>query len=213
MAIRLVIVDDHQLVREGLIKYLGLSPDIEVVAQAGCGEELLGTLRTTPADLLLLDMNMPGVCGTELIRLLKGVYPALHILVLSMHDEMHVVSRIMKAGASGYIGKCCTQSALLEAIRKVSATGKYLAPEMAEQLAFAGSSPETKPDDPGLLLSERELQIFHMIVDGKSLKEIAYELAISDKTVSTHKGHLLHKLGLKSVPDLVRYDMQAKLFA
>lgn len=213
MAIRLMIIDDHDLIREGLVKYLGMSPDIEVVAEGRCGDELLNKLRTTPADLLLLDMNMPGICGTDLIRLVKGIYPALRILVLSMHDEMHVVSRAMKAGASGYICKCCTQPTLLEAIRKVSATGKYLNPEMAEQIAFAGSSPETKHDDLDLLLSDRELQIFNMIVDGKSIKEIAYELAISDKTVSTHKGHLLGKLGLNNVPDLVRYAMQAKMFS
>lgn len=211
MAIRLMIIDDHDLVRAGLIKCLGVLPDIEIVAEACCGDELLQKLRTTPADLLLLDLAMPGICGTDLIRLIKSTYPALRILVLSMHEDRHVVSCAMKAGASGYICKSCTQATLLEAVRKVRATGKYLNPEMAEQIAFAAYAPATNPGDLDLLLSDRELQIFHMIVDGKCIKEIADELSISDKTVSTHKSHLLFKLGLKNVPDLVRYDMQAKL--
>lgn len=213
MAIRLMIVDDHGLIREGLAKYLALSPDIEIVAQACSGDELLNMLRCQHAELLLLDMSMPGICGTDLIKMIKGIYPALRILVLSMHYEAHVVLRAMKAGASGYICKCCTQPALLEAVRKVSTTGKYLHPEMAEQLAFSASSPSAKPGSVEQLLSDRELQIFNMIVEGKNIKEISYELAISDRTVSTHKGHVLRKLGLKNVPDLVRYDMQAKLFS
>lgn len=210
MTIRLMITDDHDLVRAGLVQYLGMSPDIDVAGEAANGKELLEKLHSTPVDLLLLDLVMPGLSGTELISTIKSTYPELRILVLSMHYETAVVSRALRAGASGYIGKDCKPQALLEAIHKVSSTGKYLSPEMAEQIAFSHTT--TEQNSVKLILSEREMQIFHLIVDGKSIKEIAQELAISDKTVSTHKYNLLNKLGLKSVPDLVRYAIQEKLF-
>ena len=210
MAIRLVIVDDHHLLRAGLSQYFETQPGVEVVAEAANGEELLKKLRTIPADLLLLDMSMPGLSGTNLITRIKNLYPALHILVLSMHDEVQIVLSAMKAGASGYIVKDCSPKILLEAIKKVMTTGKYLDPEMAEQLAYASTS--IKPDKIEHLLSDRELEIFRLIVEGKSIGEIARQLFISDKTVSTHKGHLLKKLGVKNVVELVRYSIQHKLF-
>lgn len=211
MAIRLAITDDHQLVRAGLVQYLGASPGIEVVAEAANGDELLGKLCDTNPDLLLLDMNMPGKNGVDLITHIKSIYPDLLILVLSMHNEVNTVMRAMKAGASGYICKDCSPQTLLEAVRKVVATGKYLSPLIAEQLAYASTSPD--PNNIELILSERELEIFRMIVDGKSVSEIANQLFISDKTVSTHKSHLLNKLELKGVADLVRYAIEHKVFS
>lgn len=140
MTIRLIITDDHELVRAGLVQYLGMSPGIEVVADAANGGELLEKLRSTPADLLLLDMTMPGVCGVDLIAQVKSACPDLLILVLSMHNEVQFVSRAMKAGASGYIGKDSPPPVLLEAIRKTVETGQYLNPSMAEQLAYAADA-------------------------------------------------------------------------
>lgn len=210
MIIRLAITDDHELVRKGLIQYLSSSPGIEVVADAGSGDELLKKLRVSDPDLLLLDLSMPGKCGVDLIGHIKSLYPSLLILVLSMHNEVSVVLRAMKAGASGYICKDCSPKTLLEAIQKVVSTGKYLSPQMAEQLAYAS----TLTDAGGIehTLSERELEIFRLIVEGKSAGEIARQLFISDKTVSTHKSNLLSKLGLKNAAELVRYAMQNKLF-
>ena len=209
MTIRLFITDDHDLVRAGLVQYLGLSPDIEVVGEAASGNELLGKLNNIRADMLLLDLVMPGLCGTELISKIRSTHPGLRILVLSMHNETRVVLRTLKAGASGYLCKDCSPQTLLEAIRKVSTTGKYLSPTMAEQIAFLPSLLEQPPIE--LLLSDRERQIFNQLVDGKSIREIANELAISEKTVSTHKFNLLNKLNLKSVAELVRYAIQEKL--
>lgn len=206
--IRLMVVDDHELVRAGLIQYLGLCPDVKVVAEAGDGETLMEKLRTTPVDLVLLDLNMPGLCDADLIARLRSAYPDLPILVLSMHNETQTVMRAMKAGASGYISKNCMPPVLLDAIRKVIATGKYLPPNVAEQLAFA--SARTRSDDPLVALSDREQQIYHMLVQGDSIGEIARRLCISDKTVSTHKSNLLNKLGLKNVAELVRHSMTRK---
>lgn len=210
MVIRLAIADDHRLVREGLAQYLGASPDIKVVAEAADGDELLEKLRATTPDLLMLDMTMPGESGVDLIDHVKSLYPDLPVLILSMHDEVNMVLRAMRAGASGYICKDCSPQALLEAIRKVMATGRYLGPAMAEQLAYASTSPDL--DNIELVLSDRELEIFRLIVEGKSVGEIAEQLFISDKTVSTHKSNLLNKLGLKGVADLVRYAIEHKLF-
>lgn len=210
MVIRLAIADDHRLVREGLAQYLGASPDIKVVAEAADGDELLEKLRATTPDLLMLDMTMPGESGVDLIDHVKSLYPDLPVLILSMHDEVNMVLRAMRAGASGYICKDCSPQVLLEAIRKVMATGRYLSPAMAEQLAYASTSPDL--DNIELVLSDRELEIFRLIVEGKSVGEIAEQLFISDKTVSTHKSNLLNKLGLKGVADLVRYAIEHKLF-
>lgn len=209
MTIHLFVADDHDLVRVGLVEYVGLSPDIEVVGEAASGDELLEKLQTTFADMLLLDLIMPGLCGTELISRVRSSYPGMRILVLSMHNETRVVMRALRAGASGFICKDCKPQILLEAIRKVSITGKYLSPAMAEQIAFFSGPIEQDPVE--LILSGRERQVFHLIVDGKKIQEIAKELAISDKTVSTHKYNMLNKLGLKSVAELVRYAMEEKL--
>jgi DNA-binding NarL/FixJ family response regulator len=209
MTIHLLITDDHDLVRAGLVEYLRMSPDIKVVGEAADGYELLEKLHTTFADMLLLDLIMPGLCGTELISRVRSSYPGMRILVLSMHNEARVVMRALRAGASGYICKDCKPPTLLEAIRKVNNTGKYLSPGMAEQIAFFSGPIEQNPIE--LSLSDRERQIFHLIVDGKNIKAIAEELAISDKTVSTHKYNLLNKLGLKSVAELVRYAIQENL--
>ena len=209
MVIRLLITDDYALVREGLVQFLSMSPDVQVVAEANNGDELLEKLPIATPDLLLLDMAMPGKNGADLISHIKSCYPDLKILVLSMHDEVSIVLRAMKAGASGYISKNCSPQDLLDAIRKVAATGKYLSPQMAEQLAYASAVQDL--DDIELILSEREREILRLIVEGKRVSEIAEQLFISDKTVSTHKSHLLRKLGLKNVAELVRYALQREL--
>ena len=212
MVVRVMIIDDHNLVRAGLSRFLNESAGIEVVAEAANGEELLQKLRTIQADLLLLDMTMPGLSGAELINRIKSLYPALPILVLSMHNETQVVLSALKAGASGYICKDCSPKALLDAIQKTMATGKYLNPEMAEKLAYSSTSAPTDPNEVEFMLSDREMEIFRLIVAGTNISEIAQQLFISDKTVSTHKARLLKKLGLKNTVELVRYSMQQKLF-
>lgn len=147
MTIRLMVIDDHDLVRAGLAQYFGMQPDIEVVAEAACCKELLGKLKTVQADILLLDMCMPGVDGKHMISLIKAFFPNLRILILSAHDEVHTVLGAMRAGASGYICKTCSPQALLEAVKEVMATGKYLTREMAERLEYAAASTRPKNDE------------------------------------------------------------------
>lgn len=139
MAIRLMIIDNHDLVRTGLSQYFDRQPDITVAAEAANGDELLEKLKTVPADILLLDMAMPGLSGADLISNIRKLYPSIHILVLSMRDEAQVVLSAMKAGASGYICKNYSLQTLHEAIREVMATGKYLSPHIIERLASAST--------------------------------------------------------------------------
>jgi DNA-binding NarL/FixJ family response regulator len=155
-------------------------------------------------------MEMPGEAGLDLIRHIKKDYPALRILIVSMHQELTIVSRALQAGASGYIGKDCSPTMLIEAIHKIMSTGKYLSPLMAEKLAYAASFSE--PGDIELLLSNREMEVFRLLVEGKSNDTIAAQLFISDRTVSTHKTNLLNKLKLKNIVELVHYALQHKLF-
>lgn len=211
MQIRLMFAHEHELLRAGIIQLLQADPNIEVFAEGACNTELLHKLRTFYADVLLLGMSMPAAYEAELIARIRSAHPDLPVLVLGMHNDVMSVMRAMKAGASGFINTHCAPQALLEAVRKVATTGRYLDPEMAEQLVYAKNS--TAPAKMESILSDRELQILPLIVEGKCIKSIANQLAISDKTVSTHKAHILFKLGLKNVADLVRYVMENELIS
>lgn len=209
--IRLFIAEDHAIVRCGLRQIFALVPDLEVVGEAANGGEVLAGLRHEPFDVLLLDMNMPGISGAELITRVKTHRPDLPILILSMHDEAQVAARALRAGASGYITKDCEPDILLAAIRKVAAHGRYIAPEIAEKMVFEVSS--TAQLSLHSQLSERELEVFRLLTTGKCVNDIATQLAISSKTVSTHKVRLMEKLKLTSMADLMRYAMQNNLLA
>jgi DNA-binding NarL/FixJ family response regulator len=207
--IRLLIADDHAVVRAGLQQLFALAPDIQVVAEASSGAEVLMHLRQGPMDLLLLDLNMPGINGADLIARVKAQQSELPILVFSMHNEPLLAARMLKAGASGYITKDCEPDILLAAVRKVAAHGQYLDPGIAERMAFDATSTTARP--PHTLLSEREREIFRLLTSGQSVNAIATQLAISGKTVSTHKARLFEKLNLSSMAELMRYAMQHNL--
>lgn len=204
--IRLMISDDHAILRGGLRQLLSLAPDIEVQAEAGDGAQVLEELRRALPDLLLLDINMPGLSGPDLIARIKSHWPDLPILVLSMHNEAQVAARALKAGASGYVTKDSEMDVLLTAIRKVAGGGKFIVPELAEKLVFDVSLGSDRL--PHQALSDRELEVFRLLVAGQGVNEIAEQLCISNKTVSTHKTRLLEKLNLGSTAELVRYAMQ-----
>jgi DNA-binding NarL/FixJ family response regulator len=207
--IRLLIADDHAVVRAGLKQLLALAPDIQVVGEAVSGAEVLACLRLDPVDLLLLDVNMPSISGADLVARVKAHWPNLPILVFSMHNEAQVAVRMLKAGVAGYITKDCEPDILLAAVRKVAARGNYLERHLAEEIAFDATS--TTARLPHTLLSQRESDVFRLLTQGFSVTEIAARLAISDKTVSTHKARLLEKLQLSNMADLMRYAMQHKL--
>ncbi len=205
--IRLLIADDHAIVRGGLKQIIALAPDIEIAGEATCGTEVMQHLHQGVFDLLLLDLNMPGVSGVDLIARIRLGQADLPILVFTMHNETQVASRALKAGAAGYITKDSDPERLLAAIRKVSAGGKYLDPALAEQMAFDATS-KNPCLLPHALLSDREFEVFRKLIAGFGVNEIAEQLSISNKTVSTHKVHMMEKMNLGSVAELVRYAMQ-----
>lgn len=207
--IRLVIADDHAIVRGGLKQIFALVPDFEVVGEAVNGSEVLDCLRLQPFDLLLLDLNMPGISGADLIARVMAHRRDLPVLVLSMHNEPQVAARMLRAGAAGYITKDCEPDILLAAIRKVAAKGRYIAPELAEKMVFDVTSTAQRPLHS--LLSNREFEVFGLLISGKSVNEIATQLAISSKTVSTHKGRLMEKMQLSNMTDLLRYAIEHKI--
>lgn len=204
--IRLVIADDHAIVRSGLKQIFALVPEFAVVGEAIDGSEVLACLHQIHFDLLLLDLNMPGISGADLITRVKAHRADLPILVLSMHNEPQVAARMLKAGATGYITKDCEPDILLSAIRKVAANGKYIDPDLAERMVFDVTSTAQRP--PHSLLSEREFEVLRLLTTGKGVNEIAMQLAISNKTVSTHKVRLMEKMNLSSMADLMRYAME-----
>jgi DNA-binding NarL/FixJ family response regulator len=207
--IHILIADDHAIVRQGLRQVLSLAADLELAGEAKNGWEVLEHLRNRLPDLLLLDMTMPGPNGVDLIKRVREEAPRLPILVLSMHGESQIAGRAIKAGASGYLTKDSEPEVLIAAIRQVAAGAHYVDPDIASRLLFASTVPEdTLPQD---LLSDREYQIFLKLAQGRGVNEIAEELNLSAKTVSTHKFRLMQKLGIDNISDLVRYALKHDL--
>lgn len=201
--IRILIADDHGIVREGLKQLFSLSSDFSIAGEAVNGAQVIDALRAGDIDLLLLDMTMPGINGAELIHRIRAHHPGLPILVLSMHNELQVARRALNAGATGYLTKDSDPKALMSAIRKVASGGRFIDPVLAERMVFdTGGDGERAPHE---LLSEREYSIFRLLVAGKGVNDIADELAISNKTVSTHKARLMQKMNCQSNAELVRY--------
>jgi len=201
--IRLLVVEDHALMREGLKQLFECVEDVAVTAEVGSGEEALAALQKGKFDLILLDISIPGIHGVELIAKIRERQDSPPILILSMHNETQIAKRKIKAGAAGYITKDSSPKDLLEAIHKVAAGGRYMAPELAEKIAFEAST--TAPLVPHELLSGRELVILRMLAKGKKVSEIAQELGISGKTVSTHKARLMQKMHIDSDAKLMQY--------
>ena len=200
--IRIIIADDHAIVRGGLKQIFALTSDIVVVSEAAQSSEVLEQWRQISCELLLLDLTMPGVTGVDLICRLHDEKPDLPILILSMHNEGQIVARALKAGAAGYVTKDSEPEILLAAVRKVAAGGKYIDPALVESMIFNASGSSDLPHDS---LSERELQVLKLFAAGGPLGEIAEHLHLSPKTVSTHKTRLMQKLGIDNNADLVRY--------
>lgn len=203
--IRLLVADDHKLVRDGLKQILAGAADIEVAGEAASGDEALSQVRANEFDLALLDMSMPGIAGIELIKRLKLEKPKLRILVLSMHGEHQYAARALKAGASGYLTKDCASEQLLRAIRKIASGGVHITEAAAASLV---SSTVASDSPPHTLLSDREFEIFGLLAAGRGPTEIAQRLHLSVKTVSTHKTRILQKMKLSGTAELVRYALE-----
>lgn len=201
--IRVVVADDHGLMREGIKHILRSADDIEVHAEASDGFEVLALVRKGGFDVLIMDLSMPGRSGMDLIKQIKDEAPDLSVLVLTMHDEDQYAARAIRLGAHGYITKESAGKDLVNAIRRVHAGRPYISMEVAEQLAM--DAMQHRHDLPHKSLTNREFEVFNMLVTGKSVTDIAAILHLSVKTVSTHKAHILQKLGTPSLAELVQY--------
>ena len=203
MKYRILVADDHAIIRDGLKKILSDTPDLEVAGEAADGHALLEQVRGGRWDALVLDLSMPGRNGFDLIRQIRSEQPRLPILVFSMHDEEQYATRAIRAGAAGYLSKEDDTARIVPALHKVLAGGVFIGPAVAEQLASDLAHPREAL--PHTRLSDREFEIFIRLVRGVSLTAIATEFSLSVKTVSTHKSNILGKMNLPSQVELVLY--------
>lgn len=202
--IRVLIADDHKIVRDGLKGILATTADIEVAAEAAGGDEALALVRANDYDVALIDMSMPGLSGIDLVKRLRAEKPKLRLLVLSMHGEHQYAARALKAGAAGYLTKDSASEQLLGAIRKVAAGGVHISEAAAASLLSQQKASHE-------VLSDREFEVMRLLVEGLGPTEIGERLHLSVKTVSTHKTRILEKLNLGSTAELVRYAVENKL--
>jgi two-component system, NarL family, invasion response regulator UvrY len=204
--LRILIVDDHAIVRQGLVRILESTGRGWEVAEAGSGFVALDWLRHHPATLVILDMSMPGMSGLDLIGRLRAEFPALRLLVLSMHAEEQYAMRAFQAGAHGYVTKDRAPSELVEAVTKVAGGGAYVTASLAERMVQQLSGAQAAPRH--AQLSNRELEVLRRICAGQRLSDIADDLHLSIKTISSHKRRIQDKLDLPSMAALIRYGME-----
>jgi DNA-binding NarL/FixJ family response regulator len=202
--IRVLIADDHNIVRDGLKRILAATSDVQVTGEASSGDQALALVKAGDYDVAMLDMSMPGLSGLDLIKRIKIEKPTLRILVLSMHAEAQYAARVLRAGASGYLNKDSAAELLLGAIRKLAVGGVHIPEAAAAGLVASDKAPHES-------LSDREFEVLRLLVEGLGPTEIAERLHLSVKTVSTHKTRILEKLKLGSTAELVRYALEQKL--
>lgn len=207
--IRLLIADDHPIVREGLKRIIAECPDMTVTAEASDSSEVLEFSKTHPTDVVLLDVSMPGIGFLDTLHRVKINRPKIQVLVLSMHPEDHYALRALKAGAAGYLTKDHSPNELANAIRHVYDGRKYVSPSLAEKLATELGSDSNRPAHEAL--SDREYEVLCRLAEGQSISEIAKALKLSPKTVSTYRARVLEKMRLTSNADLVRYALDHRL--
>lgn len=211
MPIRLLIADDHTLVRESLVGLLQSGGDVQVVAQAADGLEAIERAIATRPDVVVADLSMPGLGGIEVVRRLREALPDTRVLVLTMHQEDEYVLQAVRAGASGYLVKDSAGAELLAAVRNLHAGSGHFGPQAARTLAQQLQHPERTLDDPYGRLTAREREVFHLIAEGHTTKEVARKLDISVKTAENHRARVLDKAGVRNTAELVRYALRKGL--
>jgi DNA-binding NarL/FixJ family response regulator len=209
--IRVLIADDHTIVRHGLRQILNVEKDISTVGEAQSGNEVLDFLANNKVDVAVLDISMPGRNGLETLKEIRRLHPHVAVVILSMHPKDQYAVRILKAGAAAYVSKESAPEDLVNAIRKAFAGHKYITPDIAEMLANYIQLGDT--DEPHRALTDRELEVFSMIASGKSISQIAAELNLSVKTISTYKARIVEKTGLSSNSDITRYSIEHDLIS
>ena len=209
--IRILLADDHVLVRESLVSLLQAGGDVQVVAQATDGLETVTTAIATQPDIVITDIAMPRLNGIEVVRRLREAIPQVRVLVLTMHQEDEYVLQAVRAGAAGYLVKDSAAEELLAAVRSLHAGQGYFGPQASKALAQQMQHPERQVDDPYGRLTAREREVFHLIVEGMTTKEIARKLDISAKTAENHRARVLDKLDVRNTAELVRYALRRGL--
>lgn len=207
--IRVLVVDDHDIVRAGVARLLELDANIEVVGQAGRGHDGVRLCRELKPDVVLLDYSLPDLDGLETARQIHDWIPETRILILTAHKSADYATRVLQAGARGYVIKGSPAEELISAIKKVARGGKYVTPEIMEQMIERLGQPTDEA--PEAVLSDREMQVLLQIARGKTTKEISHYLSLSVSTVETYRARMMEKLGLKSTADIVRFAIRRKL--
>jgi DNA-binding NarL/FixJ family response regulator len=207
--IRLLIADDHAIVRSGLRQIISETDNIRVAGEASSGREALEKVDKEEFDVVLLDISLPDRSGLEVLKQLKSEQPHLSVLILTMHPEEQFAVRALKAGASGYVTKESAPDELIEAILRVSKGGKYITASLAERLASVLDSTTEQP--PHEVLSDRELEVMRMVASGDAVKDIADKLYLSVKTVSTYRTRILEKMNFKNTAEIIRYALKHNL--
>ena len=205
--IRIMLADDHEVMRSALRSLLDSRDDLVVVAEAGTGREVLSQIEDTMPDVVVMDINMPELNGIETTRQLCASYPQVRVLGLSIHANGRMVSEMLNAGASGYVPKNCAASELLEAIHLVRAGKMYVSPEVLGDFVVSRSR-EGSQENAFAALTEREREVLQLLAEGFPTKEVAEKLSLGVPTVHTHRQHLMQKLNARSVADLVRYAIR-----
>lgn len=203
--VRVLVADDHTIVRQGLVSLLNESGECEVVAEAADGVEALEKAHAVRPEVAVLDLSMPRLSGLEVVRRLREELPAVRVLVLTVHEEEEYVLPIVRAGAAGYLVKDSAAAELLAAVRALRAGRSYFGPQAARALADQLQHPAGSSEDPYGTLTPREREVFHLVIEGKTTKEIARALGISLKTADNHRSRVLAKLNLHNTAELVRY--------
>jgi DNA-binding NarL/FixJ family response regulator len=207
--INVIIADDHPIVRAGLKQIIAEDAGLSAASEAGNGRELLALMRRSAYDVVLLDLTMPGMDGLDVLKQLKVEFAAVPVIILTVHPESQYALRLLRAGASGYLTKESAPDELIAAIRKVHRGGKYISPSLAEKIAFALDGAADRPLHE--TLSDREFQVLCMLASGKTVSEIAAELALSVKTVSTYRSRVLEKMQMRTNAELTHYAIQNSL--
>jgi len=207
--LKILIADDHAIVRQGLKQIVTETPDMVVAGEASNGQELLNKIKESDYDVVVLDITMPGRDGMDVLKQLRSEKPELPVLMLSIHPEEQYALRALRAGASGYLTKESAPDELVVAIQKVSRGGKYISPSLAEKLAF--ELEVGREQAPHEILSDREYHVMCLIASGKTVMEIAQELSLSEKTISTYRSRILEKMKMKNNAELTYYAIKNQL--
>ncbi len=211
MPIKVIIADDHQLFREGLANLLSGSTEVDIIAEAENGRQVIERVCGLKPDVVIMDIGMPGIGGVEATRILRKKCPSTHIIALSMHSDAHYIRGMLEVGASGYLLKNSTYDQVLAAIKAVNSGKKYLSSAITEVLIdnYLGKNEEDTRENFGL--TGREYEILKLYAEGRSTRDIAKKLFVSVKTIGTHKQNILEKLDLKSTADMVKYAIKHKI--